>query len=197
MLGVFVLCPVARVEAQSQADQNVSVAEAARKARETKKEAPKAGKVWTNDNLGAQGTNSPASPPSPAPAAGEKASQPPAGETAAAEAESPSAGPAGNEEAPADLAAELGDAKRQLADAEKDLDLDRRQFDLDREQYYSNPDFRADTKGKAALDSLQQQIAAKEKEVQELKEQVASLEAKVKTTPENPEPGEKPASPPQ
>ena len=197
VVGVFLLCPAAAARAQSQTDQNASVAEAARKARETKKEAPKTERVWTNDNLNTSPASSRTSQPSPASAGGAKASQPASQETAAPPEESASSGPAENEESEADLTAELAGAKRQLADAEKDLDLAKREFDLDREQYYSNPDFRADTKGKAALDSLQQQIAAKQKEVQELKEKVASLEAKVKTTPEGQQPEEKTPAPAQ
>jgi hypothetical protein len=197
VVGVFLFCPVAAVQAQSQTDQNISVVEAARKARETKKEAPKTGKVWTNDNLNRPRANPQTSQPSPASAAAEKPPQPPAGQTTASPEESVSAGSTENQEDAADLAAELSDAKRQLTDAEKDLDLAKREFDLDREQYYSNPDFRADTKGKAALDSLQQQTAAKQKQVQDLKDKVASLEAKVKTTPEGQQPEEKAPSPAQ
>ena len=180
VVAALAFCPAVAFWAQSQAQQGDSVAEAARKARERKKEAGKPGKVWTNDNL-----NKPAPSPQPSQSGGASAGQEatsgqPSQETAPAAAEGVGGTPAESPDA-AKERAELDAAKQQLAEAQKGLDLAQRDFDLYREQFYSNPSFQSDTKGRAQLDALQHQIADKKQEVQRLKEKVASLEAKVKS----------------
>src|SRR5271157_5865627 len=154
------VCSVFVRPALSQEGQDTSVAEAARRAREEKqkKESAKPEKVWTNDNLNAaQKTQQPAQPSG---AASNQAANPGTSsqEPATTPAGSSSPTPAKKSEDNTKLKAELSETKQQLADAEKDLDLSQRDWDLRRDQYYSNPDFRLDTSGKATLDAIQQQI---------------------------------------
>ena len=75
-------------QAQTSAPQKESLADAARRAREQKKETPKAAKVFTNDNLPAAGSVSAAAQPpaSESEAEGTEAATTPAGEAAAKDA---------------------------------------------------------------------------------------------------------------
>ncbi|MGA2484222.1 MAG: hypothetical protein ABSF92_14035 [Candidatus Acidiferrales bacterium] len=178
--AALLFCPVVTIQAQSQTEPSDSVAEAARKAREKKKEAAKTQKVWTNDNLNAPPASAQSSSAKGA-SAGEQTTPRELNEgPAPSSTEGTVAPPAEKPRETAKQQAELNEAKRQLADAQKDLDLAQRDFDLQREQFYTNPDFQSDKKGRAHLDDLQGQIADKKQEVDRLKERVASLEAKLK-----------------
>jgi len=155
------------------AQQEPSVAEAARRARLEKERAPKAVKVWTNDNLpsgpgaaSAVGGGAPAAAPS---AGGGEV-------TAGAAAASP-------EQAKelADTEKELAGVKQRLATARTDLELLGRDYDLQRQQFYSNPGYAGDSAGKARLDALEAQRNSKQQEVQQLQQDQAALEDKLKT----------------
>ena len=173
----------AAATAQTQ-DQQVSLGDAARRARAQKKNAPRAARVWTNDSLASLsgtavsvvGVLTP--PPEPAKA------ESPAAESAA-----------GGEEELKKAEAELAEAKKELERAEKQLDLLQRDLRLQRQQYYSNPNYTSDNEGKAKLDALGAQIGAKQGEVQRAKEKVAALEKKVEDLKRSASP-KKPESPP-
>lgn len=150
-------------------DQQPSLAEAARRAREQRKHAPKAARVWTNDNL-----------PTTAGAAVSVvglAAEPVAPEEA--QPAGPLAKAAASEEKDKErkeTEAALARAKEQLENAQKELDLLQRDFNLQRQQYYSNPAYTSDTVGKERLATLRGQIDAKQQEVQQAKEKIAALE---------------------
>lgn len=177
----------------SQSQQNQSVADAARRAREKKKNATKSPKVITDDDLdkgnfipGQSGVNV-GGPP-------ELETQPPSPQAVAAAEASDKASEEAAEKKAADEDAETAKLKEQVAEAEKQLDLLRREFALDSDAYYSKTDFANDKAGKAKLDDEQQQIAAKQQELDNLKIRLAALEElKSRRKPA----AKKPAAPPQ
>ena len=150
-----------------------SLAEAARRAREKKKDSARPGRVITDETLevkkgdvqsavaeeakiaGAADANQQRQNGSPHPAAPDAKSQ-----TAKDER----------------LKKELTAAKEQLKQALMDLDLLQRENRLDQDAYYAKPDYGSDTAGKQKLDDQQQQIGNKRDEVARLKGKVADLQ---------------------
>jgi uncharacterized coiled-coil protein SlyX len=186
-LAIF-LCGVATLAAWAApalAQQQSSLGDAARRAREQKKHAPKAARVWTNDNLPDSGGVSVVGPPT----------EPAAPTRAEGQAESSAGAAEGEEKDAQETEARLREAKEQLKRAEKQLDLVQRDFDLQRQQYYSNPGYTSDTAGKEKLDALRGQIAAKQNEVQKAKEKVVALEKELENLKRRPSPS-KPETPP-
>ena len=185
-VGLFLtgLCGTAR--AQSQGDSAPSVAEAARKARELKKENAKPARTITNDDLPTGPAGDVANGAvSPTPAAnGDEAATPTANEGG----EKKPAAAANDEQAKqkkAEHAAELERAKKQLATALSELDIMQRKLALDNDSYYSKTDYASDKDGKANLDAEAQQINEKKQAVEELKARVAELQSLVGEPAEN------------
>jgi hypothetical protein len=179
--GLFLSGWSETARAQSQSDSAPSVAEAARRAREKKKENAKPVRTLTNDDL-------------PAAPAGEAATGTPAtkGEDSAAPATNDADGkPAASQndeqarQKKAENAAALERAKKQLAQALGELDVMQRKAALDSDSYYSKTDFASDKEGKANLDAEAQQVSDKKQAVDELKARVAELQALVGDTNEN------------
>jgi hypothetical protein len=169
-------CRVARAQ-DAPPPQNQSVADAARQAREAKKNAAKPTKVISDDDIdtksvkpGAEGLNVGSQPKSD--------SQPP-NDAAVSAVEATDAATAAAEKNPPvksgeDL--EIARAKEEVAEAAKQLDLLQRGSALDQDSYYSKPDYVNDKDGKAKLDAEQQQVSDKQQEVDRLKAHVAELE---------------------
>ena len=174
------VCPAAWPQGQSQDQQSSgaqsqSIAEAARRSRESAKNATKPSKVITDDDLdkgnikpGAQGLTLDAPP--------KLETQPPSPEAVADAAATASAAPD-----PATVAApsddpEIAGLKDSIADAEKDAELARRELALQQDTFFSNPDHDHDIAGKAKLDTLQQQINEKQQEIDRLKTRLAAME---------------------
>ncbi|HEV8385613.1 MAG TPA: hypothetical protein VGQ11_12140 [Candidatus Acidoferrales bacterium] len=169
LLGLLLAYP-AVVAAQQTSQKNQELLEAARKAREAKKNAPKAKYVFTNDNIPKSGTGVSVvgtTPPSPAPSK--------AGAAAAAEEEKKSDEDKRKEEA--EWRKKFAEARARLATAEKELDILQRELNLNQQQYYSDPNVamreqytRTDiNKGRAAID-------AKKIEIDQLKKTLETLE---------------------
>ena len=168
--------------AQSQSE-TTSVADAARRAREQKKNATKPARTLTNDDL-------PAAPPADqpvAPAGGTEAAAPAQANTES-EAGTPAKAPAAAETAaPAatgqkkksEIEAALKRAKAELAQAQGELDVLQRKSALDNDSFYSQTDYSHDTDGKARLDADTQQVNDKKSQVDELKSKVAALQAEL------------------
>jgi hypothetical protein len=181
LLGVGFCLPMATVaqsqDAQSQpsASSDASVADAARRKRDEKKNAAKSTKVITDDDLDRHefkpvkgGFNVGSAP--------QLETGLPNAEAVAADE---SADLASDEEAQKEAAAQDADiakVKSQLAQGEKDLDVSRRQFALDQDSYLSNADYAHDTAGKSKLDNEKQQIHDKQDENERLKTRLAALE---------------------
>jgi hypothetical protein len=180
--GLFLFGLSQTARAQSPSDSEPSVAEAARRAREKKKENAKPVRTLTNDDL-------------PAAPAGEAATGTPAvkGEDAVTPASNeggekkPSA-PGSDEQAKllkANNAAALERAKKQLATALSELDIMQRKLALDSDSYYSKTDYASDKEGKANLDAEAQEISTKKEDIEALKARVAELQALVGDATEN------------
>jgi hypothetical protein len=175
--------------ARAQSDQEQSVAEAARKAREQKKTAAKPTTVITNDTL------KPATPATvqqatavteSIPGADATASGDKATDTATATPSQPAKGP--SEEEIAKKKAKIEALKQDVADKAKEVDLQQRALALANESYYSRPDFQKDPDGKTKLDTMQSDLAQK-------KDELAQLKAKLKEL--APDADQKPAAPQQ
>jgi hypothetical protein len=186
--------------ASDSASMSQSIADAARKSREQAKNATKASKVISNDDLdkgnikpGAQGltVDAPATLQTQSPTAG-----------AVAVAETTSSTPTD----PATVAAptddpEIARVKDMIAVAEKDADYLRRDLALQQDTFLSNPDHEHDTAGKAKIDGMQQEIDAKQQDIERLKVRLATLEqnhgakAPVKPAEQPAAPAQQPATP--
>jgi polyhydroxyalkanoate synthesis regulator phasin len=180
-LMILLILPLGRAAAQQQQpaqDQQAdSPAEAARRAREQKKDQPKAAKVWDNDNVPTAGSGVNVVGSSEA-AGGESANPQEAAQgPVATEAEK------GAPKSPKDMAAaqaDLSAAKERLRSLKTDLDLLQRKFALDSQTYLSNPNHSTDTAGADALADEKSQIEAKQAEVDAAQKKVEELEAKLK-----------------
>ena len=176
----LLLLPFGRATAQdrqsSQDQQSDSPAEAARRAREQKKDQPKAAKTWDNDNVSGHGGVNVVGQ-AQAPSADSANPQEPAQGAAAAPAqEAPK-----SSSSPKDAAAiqgELASAKARLDSLKTDLDLLQRKFALDSQTYLSNPNHSSDAAGADALTDEKSQIEAKLAEVDAAQKKVDELNAK-------------------
>jgi hypothetical protein len=180
-------CLVGMPSAWAQSDQEQSVAEAARKAREQKKTAAKPTTVITNDTL------KPATPATVQQATavtesvpGTEATATSGATTDATTAAQPAKGP--SEKEIAEKKAKIEALKQEVADKAKEVDLQQRTLALENESYYSRPDFSKDPDGKAKLDAMQSDLAQK-------KDELARLKAKLKEL--APDADQKPAVPQQ
>lgn len=174
LVVVGALSPVT-FAAQSQDSQTQSVAEAARKAREQKKNSAKPVPVITEDTL---------KPPSQAEKAVEAAGDAQAGANpagaaapgAAAKAATKTDSQKADDEKKKQAKAELEALKQQLASAKKSLDLLQRELALDQDTFLSNPYHDRDTAGKAKLDGLKQQISDKQQQIDVLNTRISALQ---------------------
>jgi hypothetical protein len=153
-----------------------SIADAAKRAREQKKNAGPSSKVITDDDLdnknvkpGAEGLTVPTprletEPPSPE-------------AVAAAEAADKQA-----DKSPADDPltstddAKIARMKKALATAEDDVTLAQRELALAQDSFYANPDYQRDTAGQANLAELEQTINDRQDRVARLKAELAAAE---------------------
>lgn len=153
-----------------------SVAEAARRAREQQKNAPKAKTVWTNDNIpNSPGELSVVGQPA-ASAAGSSENAPAAGNAAAL----PSADKGKLAAERAKAASELEDAQRQLRSLKTDMNILQQEYNLDSAQLYSTPDYTKNQQGQAKVDAEKTAMAAKQQEVNAAQKKADDLAAQVK-----------------
>jgi len=184
-LGILLVLPlgIAAGQQQSTADP---VAEAARRAREQKKDQAKPAHVWDNENIpktngvSVVGENSAAGADVPAVDAGNNANA----------ATAPAAAPNGEPTAPAPgqgaapektgaIASDLVAANEHLKSLQTDLDIAQRKYVLDQQTYLSNPQHENDNAGATALKDAEDQIAAKQQEVADAQKKVDELQAKL------------------
>jgi hypothetical protein len=165
-LPTFAVAGLLANAAMPQSQDSQSVAEAARHAREQKKELAKPAKVFTDDDVKPAAPSESTATPAPAngPAPGSPANAPAAGGS------TPAAGPKDEKSAK-----QIAAVKEMLKQMQSDLELLQRDQALKQDTYYSNPDFVHDTSGKSMLDALKQQIGDKQGEVDKLKAQLTEL----------------------
>jgi len=153
----------------AQSQDSESVAEAARKAREKKKDAAKPAKVITDETLDVKKGDVQSAVAEEPKIAGTPDTK-----------SSPTAGappnPVAKDEKKERLKKELTDLKEQIKQSLMDLDLLQRENRLDQDAYYSQPNYGSDTAGKQKLDDEKQQISSKQDEVARLKAKLADLQ---------------------
>ena len=171
-LAASLLAPFVARPAQAQdQDQDNSLAAAARRAQEQKKDQPKAAKVWDNSNLP---TTAPVSVVGQEPAAaGSSTTDTTSSTTPAADAK-----PAPTAAEVAALNSDLDVAKQRLADLKADLDVAQRKYALDQQTYYSKPNFAAEKSGAAALAAEKSDVDAKADAVAAAEKLLAAAQAK-------------------
>jgi hypothetical protein len=149
--------------------QQDSLAAAAHRARQAKKDEPKPVKVWDNESLAsAPGVISVVGQP----AASSDNSAP------AADANSTAGGPPSTAGAAA-IEADLNAAKANLQSFKIDLDLLQRKYALDQQTYYGKPEYSSDTAGAANLASEKNQIASKQQEITNAESKIADLQSQL------------------
>jgi hypothetical protein len=186
-LGLIASPEIGLAAPQQQQQQGQSVAEAARKAKEQQKTAPKAATVWTNETIGTvqASINVVGQPSSAAASTTSPAAAPPTAEDTGA-----AAPPEVSAEDLARVQSQLDDARKELASLKTDLDLLQRKYDLDAAQYYGTPNYAANQKGQTMLNGEKSAIAAKKPAVDAAQKKVDELEKQFKAL------GGKPASAP-
>jgi hypothetical protein len=185
-LGILLIMPVGFTAAQSQAPPpppqqdaqsstaSTTLAEAAKRAREAKKDQAQPARVWDNDTVPKASGQISVVGEAPANAdadnSGPGAAAPPdhSANAAAAKAEGSGA-----------LKSQISDAKDKLATIKTDLDLLERTNTLDSQTYYGKPDYQTDTDGAAKLKAEQDQIAAKQQEMDDQQKKIDDLEAEL------------------
>ena len=155
----------------AQSQDNQSVADAARRARDQKKPPAKPAKVITNEDIKPSPQTSPATPGSPDAAAAAPASS---ASSTAAPANANGATPAADAKDQKEPK-EVTELKAQIKKALDDLNLVLREQTLENDKFYSNTDYVHDTAGKARLDDLKQEAGGKQQELDRLKARLAEL----------------------
>ena len=161
------------------AQDQPSVAEAARRAREQKQAAPKPARVIDNDSLppshsapanpAADSAATEANPATPASPSDSNAATPENASAPQAEKSADSA------EDAAEKKAKIDALKQQIADKKGKVDLQQREIALAQDSFYSNPDHEHDRAGKGKLDSMQADLEQQKTELAELQAQLAEL----------------------
>jgi cell division protein FtsB len=171
---VVALCAgVAPLFARGQ-EKPVSLGESARRLREQYRPSGKAIKVWTNQEVS---TLSPfgVSVVGPIP---ESLTKETSGAPAGKESQA-NASPEAREKELKDTQAALVEEKARLDTLTKESDLLQRDASLFQQQFYSNPGYNSDSEGKSKLDAMNAQLGAKQQELQQSKNKVADLEARI------------------
>lgn len=161
--------PAAQGQTQvAPAAQDDSLAAAARRAREQRKETPKASKVFTNDNIPTQGGVS---------TVGE-ASAAPSSEGATAAGSTP---PTGNDEK--EWRAKFAALRHKLDQDQADLDVMQRELGVDNVQFYSDP-MKTMQQGltRSDINKKTADIEAKKKQVEADKQAIADAEDDLRKT---------------
>jgi len=187
-IALLMACAVipSRVNAQAQdvTQQNQSVADAARRNREQKKNLVRRARVISDDDLdreyfrsGQEGLNVGSAPAlqTAAPGASAVAAAESADAAAIASTEAPVPN---NKETKEDV--EIDVAKARIAGEEIDLDLQRRALALNEDTVYSNPNYTESHAGKAKLEAEQQRINEKQRQIEDLKGHLAALQERRK-----------------
>jgi hypothetical protein len=156
-----------------------SLAAAAKQAREAKKDQPKPARVWDDDTVPKSNAAISVVGKSPDDGAGAATAAPTGANGSAGAAGGATAG-VGNRRA---LEGSIANAKDKLATIKVDLDLLQRTYTLDSQMYYIKPDYASDTDGAAKLKDEQDQIAAKQQEMDELQKKIDDLNTELSSLP--------------
>jgi len=151
------------------------VADAARKTREDKKNAPKPKKVFTDDDVSAK----PAEPPPSAAASGS-----PAEDNSASAKPGAVKAPAAKEQDPEKAwRTRFADQHKKISDAELELDVLQREAQVASVQYYSDPQKAMQEQfSRDEINKKTAAIEAKKKEIADLKQQLSDLEDQLRAS---------------
>jgi hypothetical protein len=156
------------------------LAAAAKAAREAKKDQTKPARVWNDDTIPKSNAAISVVGRTPADDADNAAA-------ATGDAANGSAGAGGGATAGAGnraaLETSIRNAKEKLATIKVDLDLLQRTYTLDSQMYYGKPDFASDAEGATKLKDEQDQIAAKQQEMDEQQKKIDDMEAELSNLP--------------
>jgi chemotaxis protein histidine kinase CheA len=192
-LGVLLVMPMGIAAGQAQPPSQDAqapaptdtLAAAAKQAREAKKDQPKPARVWNDDTI--PKSNSAISVVGQTPADNDSAAGAPADASAAPAAANGSAGAGGGAAwgagSRAALESAIANAKEKLATVKVDLDLLQRTYTLDSQMYYIKPDYASDTDGAAKLKDEQDQIAAKQQEMDDVQKKIDDLNSELSNLP--------------
>src|SRR5215813_1142530 len=170
-------CSVAlRAQDQSTGDP---VADAARRAREQKKVAPKPKKVFTDDDV------KPADTPTPPPA-GAPSDSPSLSEEAKLQKPQPTATPDADKEDPNSEKAwrkRFTEQHKKISDAELELDVLQRELQKSDVQYYSDPQKAMNEQlTRNEINEKTAKIEAKKKQIANLKQQLSDMEDQLRAS---------------
>jgi hypothetical protein len=182
-IAILLIAPAGIAAAQqAQPSQPQSLADAARRSREQKKDSAKPARFWDNDSIpttpGSVSVVGDANASSASAATDDKAAD---SSTKGAAAAAPGSADAAKNSSAAE--AGLNAAKEHLKQLTADLDLLTRQNDLDKRTYYGKPDYSKDTDGADNLKREQNQIDAKKQEVADAQKKVDEAQANLGTPP--------------
>ena len=190
-LGILLVVPMGIAAGQAQAPSQEApapaptdpLAAAAKAAREAKKDQTKPARVWNDDTI--PKSNGAISVVGQTPA--DDSANAAAATGDAANAASPATGAGGGAAAGAGnqraLETSIQNAKDKLATTKVDLDLLQRTYTLDSQMYYIKPDYASDANGAAKLKDEQDQIAAKQQEMDEEQKKIDDMEAELSKLP--------------
>lgn len=153
-----------------------ALAAASRRARDQKKDQPKAGKVWDNDNI--------PSKPDAITLVGESDSAAQGNSQNGAVA-TPNAAPQTAKKAEADakenaaITSDIAEAKEKLQSLNTDLDILTRKYVLDQAMYNNKPGYASDKEGAAKLQGEQDEIDSKKQEIGDAQKKIEQLTAKL------------------
>jgi hypothetical protein len=169
LAGIAVFARQQQDAAQQSQPTGDAVADAARKAREQKKEAPKPKKVFTNDDVS---TRTPAPDPTVAPA---KSAADAAAPVPAEQPDTAAAGGPKNDEAT--WRKRFGAERDKVAQAEKELDILQREQEKSQVQYYADPQKAlSEQYSRKDINDRDAKIAAKKEEIAKLKQDLSDME---------------------
>jgi type I restriction-modification system DNA methylase subunit len=187
-LGVLLVMPMGIVSGQAQPPSQDaqapapaptdSLAAAAKLAREAKKDQSKPVRVWDDDSV--PKSNAAISVVGKTPDDSDGAAAATAAANGAAGAGGGAAAGAGSRAA---IERSIANAKDKLATIKVDLDLLQRTYTLDSQMYYIKPDYASDADGAAKLKDEQDQIAAKQQEMDEEQKKIDDMNAELSKLP--------------
>jgi hypothetical protein len=183
-LGILLIMPMGIAVGQAQSPQDAqapaptdSLAAAAKQAREAKKDQAKPARVWDDDSVPKSNAAISVVGKTPDDSDGAGAV------TAAANGSAGGGGAAGGAANRAALERSVANAKDKLATIKVDLDLLQRTYTLDSQMYYIKPDYASDADGAAKLKDEQDQIAAKQQEMDEEQKKIDDMNAELSKLP--------------
>ena len=180
VLGLGGIAVIAEQQQQDSSQQPTAdpVADAARKAREQKKDAPKPKKVYTNEDLGSRTGTDAAAPATATPQAPANADVKPAPEGQASADNPPTDKSTGaNQNDEQAWRKRFKEARDKLALAQKELDILQREAQKAQVQYFADPQ-KALSEQYTRKNVMEKdtKIAAKKEEIVQLQQQISNLE---------------------